>query len=999
MSELRLAGNLIENLNLLGYGHLQLVLVDGDTQLENEVQAPFFATIPFGGDWQYPDIRNHKSVSNTSNFGVAGEYAASKLNLGDRSAEGVWEILKQVRAQFVQKGSSIDYDVSKNSNSYATSLLAVVGINVATYLAGATPSEVSSFPGVGLNIFETEEDAFSLTLVGGADNDIFHTGLKDDTLTGGAGNDLINGGAGNDVAIFSGSCLDYNMSRGADGTITVSHVRGSKTDGVDTLKGIETARFADHEVSLTGPTVVGCTELSFVQDFVVGTTQDRQVIFDLERLGDTSYAIRVFVDGQVTTGNAFFNDFYYTIQPGDNPQLVIGASVAEVFGDVAFNFFINLSIVDTIYPFVEISDGTAGGVLIGDTVDDRGGRAFGDPHLITFDNVAFDFQAAGEFVLVRATSGSPYVVQARFVPISSAISVTEAAATVVGGITVSIEANGESGSILVGGVAVTLNDGATLSVGEGWITRTGNHVEIDYGTGDFTGVDIYGSFLNVSPNPSIARAPGSLEGLLGNANGTPADEFRLADGTVLTTPVSIEKLYGEFAASWLVNEEESLLPGDYRDFAAPGRIVTLDSLPTAIRQAAEAAVDARGIANPLIREAAILDFALTGNTDFIDAAVQTDQDFNPIVDTVPIDPVSSPVVVLTSTSTTIDEGDPATRLVTFMISRGNAEGSLTATYQVTGTGASPTSVVDFNDEVLSGTVVIADGAESASFTIEVADDDSAEATENFDVSIDLGPQARDYELLISSVSFSIIDDDAPGGTGDITGDAGDNTLGGTEGDDRIFGLGGKDKLFGSAGNDLLVGGAEPDEMDGGTGIDTASYREAMSGVTANLIKSSNAPGDAYRDIFVSIENLEGSSFSDRLTGSNSENTLWGGDGDDYLSGLGDADELFGGNGNDNLSGGGGNDKLFGGKGNDNLTGGRKSGDLFIFDEFDFGEDVITDFEVGKDVVDFRGSGLTASIAEIIQTEQGAMIAFDQAGSLLLLGVTVGSVGSSDFWFS
>ena len=57
-------------------------------------------------------------------------------------------------------------------------------------------------------------------------------------------------------------------------------------------------------------------------------------------------------------------------------------------------------------------------LFIGDGVDDRGGRTFGDPHLITFDNVAYDFQAEGDFVLTRATSGDDYEVQARFRSIS-----------------------------------------------------------------------------------------------------------------------------------------------------------------------------------------------------------------------------------------------------------------------------------------------------------------------------------------------------------------------------------------------------------------------------------------------------------------------------------------------------------------------------------------------------------------------------------------------------
>ncbi|MEL6244186.1 MAG: hypothetical protein AAFS07_16735 [Pseudomonadota bacterium] len=108
----------------------------GGSQIENEVQAPNFLTIPFGGKWQYPALRDHTASANTSNFGVDGEYASVKNDLGDRDANDVWDILTQVRASFVANGSDINYDFDKNSNSYATSLLYVIGTPVGNSLAG-----------------------------------------------------------------------------------------------------------------------------------------------------------------------------------------------------------------------------------------------------------------------------------------------------------------------------------------------------------------------------------------------------------------------------------------------------------------------------------------------------------------------------------------------------------------------------------------------------------------------------------------------------------------------------------------------------------------------------------------------------------------------------------------------------------------------------------------------------------------------------------------------
>jgi len=648
-------------------------------------------------------------------------------------------------------------------------------------------------------------------ILGGQAEDFIDGSKGNDQLEGAGGDDQIDGGEGDqDTAVFSGDCLEYDITRSAEGVVLITHARGSMVDGMDTLTNVEIARFSDgKEIDLTAEGLHGCTSLGFIQDFVTGTTQDTQVVFDLERMGDTSYDIEVFVDGQVTTGNAVFNDFFYTIPAGEDPQLILGASVAEVFGDVAFDFEISLQVVE-FEQFVTITDATAGGVLIGDQVDDRGGIIFGDPHLITFDNVSYDFQAAGEFILARATSGANYEVQARFTALSSAVSVTTAMATSVNGTTVSLQTNGSDGSLLIDGNETTILNGESVSVGAGTVSRTGRTIEIDHGNGDTTRVDIFSSFLNVTPSPSLARDPGSLEGLLGDADGNPGDDFQLADGTVLSTPLPIDMLYGNYAASWLVADGESLLPGATEQFSAPGRVVTIDSLPEALRLAAEAAVDAVGITNPILREAAILDFALTGNQEFIEAADLTDENFNPIVDTVAVDPINDPVIILTSNRTTFDEADTDTHTATLTVWRGSSEGDLTVNYDIVGNGASSVEMNDFVGGITSGEIIINDGEDNATFEVKITDDDSHEETESFDIVISLGnEQASSFELLVPSVRMSILDDDEESAVNEVRGTEGRDNLVGTPEDDVISSLGGSiDRMTGGQGADFFAFGAE-----------------------------------------------------------------------------------------------------------------------------------------------------------------------------------------------
>jgi FG-GAP repeat/RTX calcium-binding nonapeptide repeat (4 copies) len=125
----------------------------------------------------------------------------------------------------------------------------------------------------------------------------------------------------------------------------------------------------------------------------------------------------------------------------------------------------------------------------------------------------------------------------------------------------------------------------------------------------------------------------------------------------------------------------------------------------------------------------------------------------------------------------------------------------------------------------------------------------------------------------------------------ITGTEGDDVLIGTEGDDVICGLGGNDRLYGLGGNDILLGGDGNDILDGGTGtnildgeegIDTVTYARAASAVTVNLA-TGTASGPST-DSLVSIENIIGSNFDDRLAGDSGDNVLNGSRGIDRLSG-------------------------------------------------------------------------------------------------------------------
>ncbi len=107
-------------------------------------------------------------------------------------------------------------------------------------------------------------------------------------------------------------------------------------------------------------------------------------------------------------------------------------------------------------------------------------------------------------------------------------------------------------------------------------------------------------------------------------------------------------------------------------------------------------------------------------------------------------------------------------------------------------------------------------------------------------------------------------------------------------DDHLIGDAGDNRLSGGAGDDTLTGGRGADRLNGGSGSDTADYSDAARGRHLTLIGDGSGG-----DIYVSIENLAGSGFDDRLTGDNAANVLTGQGGADTLRGGGGDDTLLG----------------------------------------------------------------------------------------------------------
>ena len=254
------------------------------------------------------------------------------------------------------------------------------------------------------------------------------------------------------------------------------------------------------------------------------------------------------------------------------------------------------------------------------------GKTYNDPRIITIDKQYHDFQAAGEFTLIESTTGD-LKIQVRQQPIGnnprSNVSDNTAVATVLGGKRIGIYK--DQGLLIDGQPTQIANDDA-LAIGEGRIYREGNTYTVVYPTGDQLVAKV-GSRVNVEVYLKDERE-GKVKGLLGNFNKNPKDDLAKRDGTVLTSPISPEQLYGEYADSWRVNQTESLFdykPGENTNTFTlqnyPRQKVKLSDLDPADIQKAQELIGDR-ITDPTIRESTIIDLILTNfDPEIIEAAI------------------------------------------------------------------------------------------------------------------------------------------------------------------------------------------------------------------------------------------------------------------------------------------------------------------------------------------------------------------------------------------
>ena len=282
------------------------------------------------------------------------------------------------------------------------------------------------------------------------------------------------------------------------------------------------------------------------------------------------------------------------------------------------------------------------------------GASYGEPHENTFSGDDYEFQAVGEFTLVKSTTDNLDIqIRQQAFPGSGDVSFDTATAMRVGNAIVELAASPNgflqlwvnrksvplASQPLAGGgkLSVSADRFATVTWPDGTQVSVFSTVSVavEHGTGTCNGARVIYVFVKV-PRSRY----GHLTGLLGDAGQPEGSDLLGGNGISYSldqlyfpseSVQNFNVLYHQFGQSWRVTTATSLFAypkgestASYTDLSFPSKALTVNALRPATAAKAEVVCKASGITNPDLLADCVFDLGVTTSRCFVagDAQIQ-----------------------------------------------------------------------------------------------------------------------------------------------------------------------------------------------------------------------------------------------------------------------------------------------------------------------------------------------------------------------------------------
>ncbi|MDA8707977.1 hypothetical protein N9M10_01245 [Hellea sp.] len=259
------------------------------------------------------------------------------------------------------------------------------------------------------------------------------------------------------------------------------------------------------------------------------------------------------------------------------------------------------------------------------------------------------------------------------------------------------------------------------------------------------------------------------------------------------------------------------------------------------------------------------------------------------------------------------------------------------------------------------------------------------------------------------------------------GTSGNDTLLGTSGSDTLNGLGGDDTLDGLGGTNTLTGGTGIDtfivsvrgrndttitDFEDGlevidlSGIGVSSFDQLVPflsqvGTSVRLSTLANTTTERLTINNITLADISAADFifdtdatARNITGTNSQNTIFGGLGDDIINGGTNSESIHGGDGDDYISAGTGANNIYGGEGIDTFAVNARGSNTTT----------IRDFEDGVELIDLSGIGISSFdqlvpfLSQVGTSVRLSTVANTTNERLIIDNITLADISAADFIF-